>query len=165
MKNIISKKFGWYLAKITASIETSNNFVAIDLKSIRFYFLSPGSCVKIKSLNRKNEQNKLIFKFIILPYLPDIKNYQILQNILDSLRNKKFRYINKEYLNEITSLIESYESEKYKNFLNLKELLEFDTEYDDEIKIAMPESWMNENSIDLGETILLRNDVPSPVIT
>jgi len=32
------------------------------------------------------------------------------------------------------------------------------------MKIAMPESWLNEHSIDLGETVLLRNDVPSPVI-
>jgi hypothetical protein len=28
----------------------------------------------------------------------------------------------------------------------------------------MPESWLNENSVDLGETVLLRNDVPSPII-
>lgn len=165
MKNIISKKFGWYLAKVTASIETFNNIVAIDLKTIRLYFLSPGSYIKIKSLNRKCAENKRIYTFILLPYSHDfIKNYRLLQNILDSLKNKKFRYINEEYINEITSLTKSYESENYRKILKLKELLEFDTEYDNEMKIAMPESWMNENSIDLGETILLRNDVPSPVI-
>ena len=46
----------------------------------------------------------------------------------------------------------------------LKELLDFDNQEIYNMDIAMPESWLNENSVDLGETVLLRNDEPSPVI-
>lgn len=166
IKNIISKKYGWYLAKITASIENFKNVVATDLKTIQLYFLSPGKYIKIKCLNRIYSQNQLIHKFIILPYFHDfIENYWLLQNIIKLLNQDEFRYIDTEYLNGLTSLLKDFsESEHYRKGLKLKELLEIDVEYDKEMKIAMPESWLNENSIDLGETVLLRNDAPSPVI-
>ena len=46
----------------------------------------------------------------------------------------------------------------------IKEFLEFDNQETLQMDIAMSESWLNENSVDLGDTVLLRNDVPSPLI-
>ena len=54
-----------------------------------------------------------------------------------------------------------YQARNNNKGLRLKELLEFDEQDKHQMKIAMPEFWLNENSVDLGETGLLRNDIPS----
>jgi hypothetical protein len=46
----------------------------------------------------------------------------------------------------------------------LKELLEFDTPENFQMDVALPDSWLNEHSVDLGDTVLLRNDEPLSVI-
>jgi hypothetical protein len=43
-------------------------------------------------------------------------------------------------------------------------VLEFDIPGNIQMDIALPDSWLNEHSVDLGDTVLLRNDEPSPII-
>ncbi len=166
IKNIISRKYGWYLARVIASIENFTNIVATSLETIKLYFLSPGNYIKIKCLNQMHYQNQLNYKFIIVPYFRDlIQHYWFLEQVIESLKHQKLRYIDPEYMNELIALIKNLsESIISKKGIKLKELLEFDSEFDKEMKIAMPESWLNENGVDLGEIVLLRNDMPTPII-
>ena len=57
-----------------------------------------------------------------------------------------------------------YQARNNNKGLRLKELFEFDEQDKYQMKIAMPEFWLNENSVDLGEIGLLRNDIPSLLI-
>jgi len=57
-----------------------------------------------------------------------------------------------------------YQEKDNKRGFVIKQLLDFDTQETYHMDIAMPESWLNKNSVDLGETVLLRNDEPSPII-
>jgi len=133
--DVVSRKYGWYLAKITASIENFKNIVATSLETIKKYNLNSGRYIKISSLIQAHSKRRFLDKFILLPYFREfIRNYCLLQDVIQSLTNATFQYVDKEYISDY------------------------------QMKIAMPESWLNEHSIDLGETVLLRNDVPSPVI-
>lgn len=57
-----------------------------------------------------------------------------------------------------------YQARNNNKGLRLKELFEFDEQDKYQMKIAIPEFWLNENSVDLGEIGLLRNDIPSLLI-
>jgi hypothetical protein len=173
--SIISKKYGWYLARVNASIENFANIVVTSFKIIKKFNLQPGRYIKIS--NFKNTQSKIEFldKFILLPYSKEfIDNYCLLQDVIQSITNATYQYVDKEYINVIIKLMSTFYQERYnKEGLVIKELLEFDNQeafqidiamQAFQIDIAMPESWLNENSVDLGETVLLRNDVPSPII-
>jgi len=164
--DVISRKYGWYLAKITASIENFKNIVATSLETIKKYNLNSGSYIKISSLLQTHSTRRFLDKFILLPYFREfIRNYCLLQDIIQSLTNATFQYVNKEYISEIIQLMSTfYQARNDKKSVRFSELLEFDEKDNYQMKIAVPESWLNENSVDLGETVLLRNDLPSPVI-
>jgi hypothetical protein len=164
--DVISRKYGWYLAKITASIENFKNIVATSLETIKKYNLSSGSYIKISSLLQTHSTTRFLDKFILLPYFREfISNYCLLQSVIQSLTNVTFQYVDKEYISEIIQLMSTfYQARNDNKGVRLSELLEFDEKDNYQMKIAMPESWLNEHSVDLGETVLLRNDVPSPVI-
>ncbi|MFX1256407.1 MAG: hypothetical protein ACFFAN_00965 [Promethearchaeota archaeon] len=92
--SVISHNYGWYLARITASIENFKNIVATDLETIKKYNLTPGRYIRIVSLSRTKPFNKAIYKFIILPYFKEfIKNYWLLKNIILSLTEIKSLYV------------------------------------------------------------------------
>ena len=160
--DVISRKYGWYLAKITASIENFKNIVATSLETIKKYNLQPGSYIRISSLIQTHSNQR----FILLPYFKElIRNYMLLQDVIKSLTNSTFRYVDKEYISEIIKLMSKfYQSKKDNRYLKLSELLEFDEKHEFQMKIAMPESWLNDNNVDLGEIVLLRNNLSAPII-
>lgn len=162
----MSRKYGWYLAKITASIENFKNIVATSLETINKYNLTPGNYIKISSLLQTHPKKRFLDKFILLPYYKElIQNYWLLQGVIQSLTNATYRYVDKEYAGEIIRLMNSFFPVKNsKKHLKLKEILEFEQEGKEQMSIAIPESWLNEHSVDLGEIVLLRDDLPSSVI-
>jgi hypothetical protein len=163
---IISSKYGWYLARVSASFKNFVNIVVTSFDTIRDYNLQPGRNIKICNLVNTHSQNDFLDKFILLPYFNEfIESYQILQEIFQSFGKKSYEYIDKYYINRIIKMMSAFYQERDNNrgFV-LKELLDFDNLEIDQMDIAMPESWLNENSVDLGETVLLRNDEPSPLI-
>ncbi|MFX1353386.1 MAG: hypothetical protein ACFE8V_11335 [Promethearchaeota archaeon] len=164
--DVISRKYGWYLAKVTASIESFKNIVATSLETIKKYNLQPGSYIKISSLIQTNSDQRFENKFILLPYFKElIRNYLLLHDVIKSLTNTTFRYVDKEYITEIIKLMSKfYQSKNDIRTLKVSELLEFDDKHEFQMKIAVPESWLNDNNVDLGEIVLLRNNIPSPVI-
>jgi len=164
--NIITRKYGWYLARVNASIENFANIVATSLKTIKRYNLKPGCSIKISNSINSRSRIEFLDKFILIPYFREfVKNYLLLQDIFQSFTHITYQYIDKEYINAIIKLISIfYQNRDNKKGLVIKELLEFDNQEHYHMDIAMPESWLNENSVDLGETVLLRNDDPSPVI-
>ncbi|MHA2282149.1 MAG: hypothetical protein ACXAC5_15005 [Promethearchaeota archaeon] len=160
--NIISRKYGWYLARVNASIENFANIVATSSKVIRKYNLQPGRYIKINSFSNTHSNIDFLDKFILLPYFSEIiENYWLLQQIIQSFTKETYQYVDKEYFNTIIKLISTFYHEK--SFV-LKELLEFDIPENYHMDIALPDSWLNEHNVDLGDTVLLRNDEPSPVI-
>lgn len=160
--NIISRKYGWYLARVNASIENFANIVATSSKVIRKYNLQPGRYIKINSFSNTHSNIDFLDKFILLPYFSEIiENYWLLQQIIQSFTKETCQYVDKEYFNTIIKLISTFYHEK--SFV-LKELLEFDIPENYHMDIALPDSWLNEHNVDLGDTVLLRNDEPSPVI-
>ncbi|MFX0032594.1 MAG: hypothetical protein ACFE8E_03100 [Candidatus Hodarchaeota archaeon] len=164
--DVISRKYGWYLAKVTASIESFKNIVATSLETIKKYNLQPGRYIKISSLIQTNSDQRFENKFILLPYFKElIRNYLLLHDVIKSLTNTTFRYVDKEYITEIIKLMSKfYQSKNDIRTLKVSELLEFDDKHEFQMKIAVPESWLNDNNVDLGEIVLLRNNIPSPVI-
>lgn len=165
-KSIISRKYSWYLAKVTASIINFENIVVTNQETIKKYDLQPGRYIKISNLSQSHSNKRFLDKFILLPYFQEItSNYWLLQDIIQSLVNKTYKYVDKEYINQIIKLISCfYQASTNKNTLKLEVLLDSEEQENDQMKIALPESWLNENSIDLGETVVLRNDFPSPII-
>ncbi|MFW9874378.1 MAG: hypothetical protein ACFFG0_14830 [Candidatus Thorarchaeota archaeon] len=164
--NIISPKYGWYLARVNASIENFASIVAASLKTIHRFNLQPGRNVKISNFVKDHSRIKFPDRFILLPYFKEfIKNYWLLQDIIQSLTLSTFQCIDNEYIHKIIKLINTfYQNQNVKRELVIKKFFEFDNHENVQINIAMPESWLNENSVDLGETVLLRNDMPSPII-
>ena len=91
----------------------------------------------------------------------------MLENINRSLLNATFHHVDKAFLTEVIRLMDSfYKGSSSKRSVRIKEYFEIDhSDSDDyQMNIGVPESWLNRNSVDLGETVLLRNDEPSPVI-
>jgi hypothetical protein len=167
LKNsVISQKYGWYLARVNASIENFANIVATSLNTIYRFNLQPGRNVKISNLVKGYSGIRFLDKFVLLPYFKDfINNYCLLQKIIQSITNTTYKYVDKEYINGIIKLMSTfYQNGENKEVIVIKELLEFDNPENFQINIALPDSWLNENSVDLGETVLLRNDEPSPII-
>jgi hypothetical protein len=164
--SVISQKYGWYLARVNASIENFANIVVISLNTIYKCHLQPGRNVKISNLVKGNSGIKILDRFILVPYFKEfIKNYCLLQNILQSFTRNSYNYVDIEYINRVIKIISTfYQNGEDKRGIIIKELLEFDNPKNSEIDVALPESWLNENSVELGETVLLRNDEPSPVI-
>ena len=164
--NIISRKYGWYLARVNASIKNFANIVATSSKIIKKYNLQPGRYIKISSFSKANSNIEFLDKFILLPYLSDIiENYWLLQQIFQSFTKETYNYVNKEYFNVIVNLMNLFYQDRVKDKnIELKEVLEFDIPGNIQMDIALPDSWLNEHSVDLGDTVLLRNDEPSPII-
>ncbi|MFX1303617.1 MAG: hypothetical protein ACFFBV_15395 [Promethearchaeota archaeon] len=164
--SIVSRKFGWYLARINASFESFANIVVTSFRTIQRYNLQPGRNVKIGNFDKAYSRIEYLDKFILLPYFKEfINNYWLLQQTIQSFTNTTYHYIDKEYINTIIKLLSTfYQRRDNKKGFVIKELLEFDNQEINHMDIAMPESWLNENSICLGETVLLRNDEPSPII-
>jgi len=165
-ESIISRKYRWYLAKVTASIINFENIVVTNQETIKKYDLQPGRYIKISNLSQARSNKRFLDKFILLPYFQEItSNYWLLQDIIQSLVNKTYQYVDKEYINQIIKLISCfYQASANKNSLKLEVLLDSEEQENDQMKIALPESWLNENDIDLGEIVVLRNDFPSPII-
>lgn len=164
--SIISRKYGWYLARVNACFEDFANIVATSFKTIQRFDLQPGRNIKISNYVRTHSRFEFPEKFILLPYFKEIiENYSLLNNIVRLLTNKAYHYVDKEYINTIIKLLSSFYQYpgNNRNFV-LKELYEFDDKDNINMSIAMSESWLNENSVDLGETVLLRNDEPSPIM-
>lgn len=164
--NIVSRKYGWYLARINASFESFANIVITSIKTIQRYNLQPGRNIKIGNFDKTYSRIEHLDKFILLPYFKEfIDNFWLLQDTIQSFTNITYHYIDKEYINKIIKLLSTfYQKRDDKRGLVIKELLEFDNQEKNHMNIAMPESWLNENNVSLGETVLLRNDEPSPVI-
>jgi hypothetical protein len=164
--SIISSKYGWYLARVNASIEEFSNIVVTSFKIIKKFNFQPGRYVKISNFKKTQSKIEFLDKFILLPYFKEfIDNYWILKDVIQSITKATYQYVDKEYINVIIKLISTFFQERdNQGGLVIKELLEFDNQEKFQIDVAMPESWLNENSVDLGETVLLRNDVPSPII-
>ncbi|MFX1316576.1 MAG: hypothetical protein ACFE9T_11985 [Promethearchaeota archaeon] len=164
--SIISRKFGWYLARVNASFENFTNIVATSLKTIQKFNLQPGRNIKISNLDKTYSTIRSLDKFILLPYFKEfIENYWILQNIFQSFTNTTYLYVDKEYISTIIKLMSTfYQKRDDKKGFVIKEFFEFDNQENYHMDIAMPESWLNENSVSLGETVLLRNDELSAVI-
>ncbi|MHA1804580.1 MAG: hypothetical protein ACTSU4_08600 [Promethearchaeota archaeon] len=165
--NIISRSHGWYLAKITASLKSPKNIVAVDPAIMKDYELLPGKRIKICSLMGKHSKEKFTDKFMLLPFYRElVKNYTILKEVSKALGANKYRIIDENYLKNLKTLMKYFnDSNKIKTrTLELEELLEFDEDNKEDFNIALPSSWLNEHGVDLGETVLFRNDEPSPII-
>ena len=164
--SIVSRKYGWYLARVNASIENFANIVATSFKTIQRFNLQSGRYIKIRNFNNIHSKIEILDKFILLPYYKEfIENYWLLQDVIQSITNATYQYVDKEYINVIIKLMSTFYQERgNKGGLVIKELLEFDNQETFQMDIAIPESWLNENSVELGETVLLRNDEPLPVI-
>jgi len=163
---ILSRKYGWYLARVSASFKNFVNIVATSVKTIKEFNLQPGRDIKISNLFNSHSSIAFLDKFILLPYFNEfIKNYWLLHDVIQSITNITYQYVDKEYINRIIKLMSTFyqERDNERGFV-IKELLDFDNKETYHMDIAMPESWLNENSVDLGETVLLRNDEPSPII-
>ncbi|MFX0083590.1 MAG: hypothetical protein ACFE94_17720 [Candidatus Hodarchaeota archaeon] len=162
---IISQKYGWYLARVNASIENFANIVATSLNTIYRFNLQPGRNVKISNLVKGYSGIRFLDKFVLLPYFKDfIKNSCLLQKIIQSITSATYKYVDKEYINRIIKIMSNFYQNGEMGGIVIKELLDFDNPENFHMNIALPESWLNENSVDLGETVLLRNDEPSPII-
>ena len=164
--NVISKKYGWYLARINASLENFENIVVTSLANITKYNLNPGRYIKICSLIQAHSTRSFLDRLILIPYFKDcIDNYRLLQDVLKSLTSETYRNVDKEYINAIIKSMSMFNQDQDDNKgFKIKELFDFELQATHQMDIAMPECWLNENSVDLGETVLLRNDEPSPVI-
>ena len=165
-KTIISRKYSWYLAKVTASIKNFNNIVVTNEETIIKYNLQPGKYIKISNLLQSPPKMRFLDKFILIPYFQEImSNYWLLQDVIQSFVNKTYLNVDKEYISQIIKLMHCfYQTSTKKCSLQLKELLDFNEHNKDEMNIALPESWLNENDVDLGDIVVLRNDFPSPII-
>jgi len=164
--SVISKKYGWYLARVNASIENFANIVVTSLNTIHRFNLQPGRNVKITNLVKGYSRIRFLDKFLLLPYYKDfINNNHLLQNIIQSIATATYKYVDKEYISSLIKIVSTfYNNGEEAGGIVIKELLEFDNPENFQMDIALPNSWLNENSVDLGETVLLRNDEPSPVI-
>ena len=164
--SIISRKFHWYLAEITASIINFENIVIIDQETINKYNLLPGRFIKVSNLFQSHPSERFSDKFILLPYFQEIiDNYWLLQDVLQSIVKQSYQYVDKEYISQIIKLLNCfYQAGPNKSRLKLKVLLDLEEQDNNQMKIALPEFWLNEHNIDLGETVILRDDSPSPII-
>ncbi|MHA1988936.1 MAG: hypothetical protein ACW98D_20140, partial [Promethearchaeota archaeon] len=135
-------------------------------KIIKKYNSQPGRYIKIRGFSETSSNIELLDKFILLPYLSEIiENYWLLQQIFQSFSKETYNYVDKEYFNAIVKLMNSFYQDRVKDKkIELKEVLEFDIPGNVQMDIALPDSWLNEHSVDLGDTVLLRNDEPSPII-
>ena len=130
------------------------------------YNLQPGRNIKIYNLENCHSSNDFFDRFVLIPYFNEfIENYRILFDVFQSFTKKSCEIIDKKYINRVLKIMNSFYQERnnHGGFV-LKELLDFDNLEVDHMDIAMPESWLNEHSVELGETVLLRDDEPSPVI-
>ncbi|MFX1496968.1 MAG: hypothetical protein ACFFBH_05555 [Promethearchaeota archaeon] len=164
--DIISRKYNWFLAKVTASIINFENIVITNQETIKKYDLSPGRYIKISSLFQHRSSDRFLDKFILLPYFKEMaNNYWLLQDVIQSLVKDTYKCLDKEYISQIIKLMSCfYQASTNKSSLKLELLLDLEDEESSQLEIALPKSWLNEHSIDLGETVVLRNDFPSPII-
>ena len=166
VQNKISDKFGWYLSIISGSIFSSQNIAITDLSSFYRYRLQPGQFIKIKNIDKKDAEDK----FILLPFLESYtKSKEFLQSILNLFSNSHYgSRIDSEYIKSLNSLISHFENQKEKHdkimFLDLILDTEKENSNRKDIRLGVPEYWLEDNEIDLGDIVLLRNDCPSPRI-
>lgn len=164
--SILSRKYGWYLARVNASFENFANIVLTSYKTIQKFNFKPGYNIKICNLDKSHSNFEYMDKFIILPYFKDfIINSWQLYDILRYFANLTYHKIDKKYINNIIKLLNTFHQNRDNKLgFIMKEFFEFDCQEKKYIDIAMSESWLNENSVNLGESVLLRNDEPSPII-
>ena len=82
--SIISRKYGWYLARVNASIEKFTNIVVTSFKIIKKFNLQPGRYVKISNFKKIQSKIEFLDKFILLPYFKEfIDNFDSNAIIVD----------------------------------------------------------------------------------
>ena len=126
--NILSRKYGWYLARVSASFKNFVNIVVTSFDTIREYNLEPGRNIKICNLVNPHSSNDYLDTFILLPYFNEfIENYWILRDVIQSFTKISYEYIDKEYINRIFKIMSTFyqERDNYGGFV-LRELLDFD---------------------------------------
>ncbi len=162
--NTISKKKGWILSKIIGSINLQEKIVIVSFNSINRYNLNPCSYVNIKSINHSNIQGK----FLLLPFIEHFRdNIVYIKKIwkyITELTN--IYHIDKDYLNNLYLFINQLliDNEMFE-FLDLDYYTEEEENLQqNSVKIGLPDHWLNDNHMNLGELVLLRNDCPSPII-
>ncbi|MFX1557842.1 MAG: hypothetical protein ACFFC9_11365, partial [Promethearchaeota archaeon] len=107
--NIISRKYSWYLAKVTASIKNFNNIVVTNEETIKKYNLKPGKYIKISNLLQSPSKKRFLDKFILIPYFHEIMtNYWLLRDVIQSFVNKTYQYVDKEYISQIIKLMNCF---------------------------------------------------------
>ena len=162
--NTISKKKGWILSKIIGSIDSQERIVIVSFNSIYKYSLNPGSFVNIKRIDHSSIQGK----FLLIPFIEQFEeNIKYLKKLWNYIISLTYDHkIDKDYLNNLYSFINRLFTENDKlDFLDL----EYNTEEEENmqknsVKIGLPDYWLNNNHVNLGELVLLRNDCPSPII-
>lgn len=164
--NVISSRRGWFLSKITGSLDLSGNVVLTNFKSIKEHQLVPGSFVLIKDLNKPRSQDK----FILLPSFETINElYDFLDYFVKQFRKcERFHKINENYLKFIRDIMKSLSTSKGEQerlrFRDLELQTEPKARHEKGVNIGLPEFWLNKNNLFVGETVLLRTDFPSPII-
>jgi hypothetical protein len=163
--SIISSKYGWYIARVNASFDDFSNIIIASVKTIQKYKLKPGYYIKISNLDNSHSRIKYLDKFILLPYLKEFLDYYyLLQEILQSITNRTYHFVDKDYINIFINLMSRfYHSNDIKREFLVKDIYEFERQEKKYMDIAMPESWLDANDISLGESVLLRNDDLPPV--
>lgn len=164
--NIISRKSGWFLSRITGALNLSEKIVITNFKSIKQYHLHPGTFVNIKDINNPKSHDK----FMLIPFFDTINDtHDFLETFIQRLlQQKKYHKMDKSYLCFLRDLIDYFSAskkrEKHLGFFEIEFKLERDKHQRDIIEIALPDFWLTNNDLLIGETVLLRNDCPSPVI-
>ncbi|MEJ2251440.1 MAG: hypothetical protein P8Y70_11755 [Candidatus Lokiarchaeota archaeon] len=163
--NTISNKAGWYLSEISGCFSSNENIAITDLKTINRYHLNPGYYIKIKNIDNSKSEDK----FILLPYLETYKKSEyFIQNIVNQLYNSQYgNRINPDFLNSLHHLI--YQFHNLNNLSKRIRFLDLDLDLEKEslkknFRIGLPEYWLEDNNIDLGDLVLLRNDYPPPIL-
>jgi hypothetical protein len=164
--NVISRRRGWFLSKITGSLDFSKKIAVANYKSIKEHGLIPGTFVLIRDIDKPQSQDKFIL-------LPSFETKGQLYDFLDYLVKEfgsyeKFHKIDENYLHFIKNLMKSLskakeEQEKVK-FCDLELQTEHSARHEKGVNIGLPDFWLMKNDIFVGETVLLRADFPSPVI-
>lgn len=148
-----------------------------NTESMNYYKLKPGAIVSIHNL-KKHERARM---FLLIPYIKNYKeNYELLNDLSKSINDlEKIKIINNEYKKRINDLKFTFKILRHDpkglkviEEVYIEELLGLhderinltQEEYYDLGRLAMPESWINDNEISLGETVMVRDDQPSPII-
>jgi hypothetical protein len=164
--NVISSRRGWFLSKITGSLDLSKKIVLSNFQSIRQHHLTPGTFVLIKNINKPKYQDK----FILLPSFETTKElYQFLEYLVKEFGScEKFHKVDENYLDFIRNLMKSLSEYNRKHekvkFCDLELHKKSKSQHGKGINIGLPDFWLTKNDLFVGETVLLRADFPSPII-